>query len=89
MRYDLSRDHVERRGRFTARIRTKGISFAEALHRAWLIRQGRESQYHTRIEQKPRLRQVLPKPVNTWARMESSLGFEVLHGCKALFSTAA
>ena len=56
--------------------KTKGISFAEALHRAWLSAKAEEIN-EKRIQQS--------KAVNTWAGWKQK-GFEVLHGTKALFN---
>ena len=62
----------------------KQISFGEALHRAWLSAKAEEVN-NTRIETAKKALNVT-EPVNTWARWKE-LGFEVIHGSKALFST--
>ena len=62
----------------------KQISFSEALHRAWLSAKAEEVN-NTRIETAKKAANVT-EPVNTCARWKE-LGFEVIHGSKALFST--
>ena len=62
----------------------KQISFGEALHRAWLSAKAEEIN-NTRIETAKKAANVT-EPVNTWARWKE-LGFEVIHGSEALFST--
>ena len=60
----------------------KALTFAEALHRAWLSAKA-EPINAQRIEAARAAAGVL-EPVNTWAGWRS-LGFEVIHGSKALF----
>lgn len=63
--------------------KTKGISFAEALHRAWLSAKAEEIN-EKRIQQS-KAAAGLAEEVNTWAGWKQK-GFEVLHGTKALFN---
>ena len=72
MRYDLSRV-MTKAWKIYRQNKEKGISFAESLHRAWLSIKAKKAANIT-------------EPVNTWARWKE-LGFEVIHGSKALFST--
>lgn len=80
MRYDLSRVMTKA---WKIYSKTKGISFGEALHRAWLSAKA-EKVNNTRIETAKKAANVT-EPVNTWTRWKK-LGFEVVHGSKALFS---
>ena len=59
-----------------------GMSFAEALHRAWLSAKA-EPINAARIEA-ARAEAGISEEVNTWAGWKE-LGFEVIHGMKALF----
>ena len=63
--------------------KTKGISFAEALHRAWLSAKAEEIN-EKRIQQS-KAAAGIAEEVNTWAGWKQK-GFEVLHGTKALFN---
>ena len=82
MRYNLSKVMLKA---WKIYRKTKGISFGEALHRAWLSAKSEEVN-NTRIETAKKAANIT-EPVNTWARWKE-LGFEVIHGSKALFSTA-
>lgn len=63
--------------------KTKGISFAEALHRAWLSAKAEEIN-EKRIQQS-KAAAGIAEEVNTWAGWKQK-GFEVMHGAKALFN---
>lgn len=60
-----------------------GISFAEALHRAWLSAKA-EGINGKRIEQSKAAAGITEK-TNTWAGWRK-LGYKVVHGSKALFT---
>ena len=62
--------------------KTKGISFAEALHRAWLSAKAEEIN-EKRIEQS-KAAAGIAEEVNTWAGWKAA-GYMVEHGAKALF----
>ncbi len=64
--------------------RKGGISFAEALHRAWNSAKA-EPVNASRIEAAKAAAGIL-EPVNTWAGWKAQ-GFFVKHGSKALFCT--
>ena len=63
-------------------FRRGGVSFAEALHRAWLTAKAAPLNAE-RVEQ-AKASAGISEAVNTWARWRD-LGFEVIHGSKALF----
>ena len=63
-------------------FRKGGISFSEALHRAWMSAKA-EPVNAARIEAAKAAAGIV-EAVNTWAGWKS-LGFEVIHGSKALF----
>ena len=58
------------------------ITFAEALHRAWLSEKALEINAE-RIE-KAKMAAGVEEEVNTWSEWKK-LGYEVIHGSKALF----
>lgn len=58
------------------------ISFAEALHRAWLSAKAEEINAE-RIEMSKQAAGVVEE-INTWAGWKK-LGYEVIHGSRALF----
>lgn len=60
----------------------KGISFAESLHRAWLSAKAEEVNAK-RIEDAKQAAGITEE-TNTWAGWKN-LGYEVIHGSKALF----
>ena len=62
--------------------KTKNISFAEALHRAWLSAKAEEVN-NSRVEAAKKAANVT-EPINTWAGWKKA-GYEVIHGSKALF----
>ena len=80
MRYNLSKVMLKA---WKIYRKTKGISFAESLHRAWLSIKD-EKVNNTRIAEAKKAANIT-EPVNTWARWKG-LGFEVIHGSEALFS---
>lgn len=63
-------------------FRKGGMSFAEALHRAWLSAKA-EPVNARRIEDAKQAAGIT-EDVNTWSGWKA-LGFEVIHGMKALF----
>lgn len=63
-------------------FRKGGISFAEALHRAWLSAKA-EPINAARIEE-AKAAAGITEETNTWAGWKA-LGMEVIHGSKALF----
>ncbi len=65
-----------------ALFRKGGISFSEALHRAWMSAKA-EPVNADRIEAAKAAAGIV-EAVNTWAGWKA-LGFEVIHGSKALF----
>lgn len=65
-------------------FRKGGISFSEALHRAWMSAKA-EPVNAARIEAAKAAAGIV-EAVNTWAGWKA-LGFEVIHGSKALFGT--
>lgn len=60
------------------------VTFAEALHRSWLSAKAEEIN-QKRINQSRQAAGVTEE-VNTWAGWKT-LGYEVIHGSKALFGT--
>lgn len=60
------------------------VTFAEALHRSWLSAKAEEIN-QKRIDQSRQAAGVTEE-VNTWAGWKA-LGYEVVHGSKALFGT--
>lgn len=65
--------------------RRGGISFAEALHRAWLTAKAAPLN-EERVAQ-AKAAAGISEAVNTWARWRN-LGYEVIHGSKALFGVS-
>ena len=63
----------------------KGLSFAECLHRAWISEKAQPVNAE-RIEA-AKTAAGISEEVNTWAGWKR-LGFEVIHGSKALFKIA-
>ena len=80
MKWDLRRIML----RAWKNFRKYAISFAEALHRAWLSAKA-ETINAERIEAVKRLIGLEGQTVNTWAGWKA-LGREVIHGEKAVFS---
>lgn len=78
MNYDLSRI-MQRAWR---NFRKGGLSFSEALHRAWLSAKA-EPINAARIAAAKAAAGIM-EAVNTWAEWRRQ-GFEVIHGSKALF----
>lgn len=78
MKYDLTRIML----RAWKNHRKGGMSFAEALHRAWLSAKA-EPINAQRIRNEKAAHGVA-EDVQTWAGWKS-LGYEVIHGSKALF----
>jgi hypothetical protein len=65
--------------------KTKGINFAEALHRAWLSAKAEEINAK-RIENAKQAAGVTEQ-IETYSKWRE-LGYEVLHGSKALFGVS-
>lgn len=82
MKYDLSRIMRRAWRLFRQAAGKAALSFAEALHRAWLSAKAKPVNAQ-RIEAAKAAAGVT-EAVNTWAGWRS-LGFEVVHGSKALF----
>lgn len=81
MKYDL-RAIMTRAWRIFRKRAGAALTFAEALHRAWLSAKA-EPINAERIEAAKAAAGIL-EAVNTWAGWKS-LGYEVVHGSKALF----
>lgn len=81
MKYDL-RKIMTRAWRLFRKGAAEALTFAEALHRAWLSAKA-EPINAQRIEAARAAAGVL-EPVNTWAGWRA-LGYEVIHGSRALF----
>ena len=77
-KYDLS--HIMTRA--WKIFRKAQITFAEALHRSWLSAKAEEINQN-RIEKAKEVAEVTEE-TNTWSEWKK-LGYEVIHGCKALF----
>ena len=78
MKYDLAQIM-----RHAWRIFRKHVlSFAEALHRAWLS--AKAAPINAQRIEAAKAAQAITEDVNTWARWKR-LGYEVIHGSKALF----
>ena len=82
MRYNLSKVMLKA-WKIYRQNKEKGISFSEALRRAWLSAKA-ENVNNTRIETAKKAAGIT-EVTNTWARWKE-LGFEVIHGSKSLFS---
>lgn len=80
MKYNLSKIMLKA---WKVYRKTKNISFAEALHRAWLSAKA-EKVNNYRIETAKKAAGVT-EATNTWDGWKKA-GFEVVHGSKALFS---
>lgn len=65
--------------------KTTGITFGEALHRSWLSEKAKPVNAERVANAKAEA--GVTEEVNTWSEWRK-LGFEVIHGSKALFSTA-
>ena len=81
MKYNL-RKIMLRAWKVYRQNKEKGISFAEALHRAWLSAKAEEVNAK-RIETAKQAAGITEE-TNTWAGWKN-LGYEVIHGSKALF----
>ena len=79
MKYNLSKIMLKAWKNYR---KTKGISFAEALHRAWLSAKAEEIN-EKRIQQS-KAAAGIAEEVNTWAGWKAA-GYMVEHGAKALF----
>lgn len=81
MKYDL-RAIMTRAWKLYRKARAEALTFAEALHRAWLS--AKAEPINTRRIEAAKAAAGILEPVNTWAGWKS-LGYEVIHGSKALF----
>lgn len=81
MKYNL-RKIMLRAWKVYRQNKEKGISFAESLHRAWLSAKAEEVNAK-RIEDAKQAAGITEE-TNTWAGWKN-LGYEVIHGSKALF----
>jgi len=81
MKYNL-RKIMLRAWKVYRQNKEKGISFAESLHRAWLSAKAEEVNAK-RIETAKQAAGITEE-TNTWAGWKN-LGYEVIHGSKALF----
>ena len=63
-------------------FRKMGITFSEALHRAWLS--AKAQPVNTRRIEAAKALAGIVEDCNTWSGWKS-LGYEVIHGSKALF----
>ncbi len=81
MKYNL-RKIMLRAWKVYRQNKEKGISFAESLHRAWLSAKAEEVNAK-RIESAKQAAGITEE-TNTWAGWKN-LGYEVIHGSKALF----
>ena len=79
MKYDLRKIML----RAWKNFRKGGMSFSEALHRAWISAKAAEVNAQ-RIEE-AKAQHGISEAVDTWAGWKKQ-GMEVLHGSKALFS---
>ena len=79
MKYNLSKIMLKA---WKVYRKTKNISFAEALHRAWLSAKAEEVN-NSRVEAAKKAANVT-EPINTQAGWKKA-GYEVIHGSKALF----
>ena len=78
MRYNLSR--IMKRA--WELFRKLGVSFAEALHRSWLSEKAKPVNEQRIAEAKEAA--GITEETNTWSGWRE-LGYEVIHGSKALF----
>ena len=81
MKYNL-RKIMLRAWKVYRQNKEKGINFAESLHRAWLSAKAEEVNAK-RIENAKQAAGITEE-TNTWAGW-NNLGYEVIHGSKALF----
>ena len=80
MKYDLKAIML----RAWKNFRKGGMTFAEALHRSWLSAKAEPVNAQRIADAKAAA--GIREDVNTWAGWKS-LGYEVIHGSKALFKT--
>ena len=83
-RYDLSKIMTRAWRIFRKAASKAAVTFAEALHRAWLSAKA-EPINAARVEA-ARAAAGISEECNTWAGWKA-LGYEVIHGSKALFQT--
>lgn len=80
MKYDLSHIMKKAWGIF----RKGNMEFAEALHRAWLS--AKVKMLNAKRIEEAKASADVTEEVNTWSAWKN-LGYEVIHGSRALFST--
>ena len=78
MKYDLRAIML----RAWKNFRKGGITFSEALHRAWLT--AKAEPINARIIEEAKAVAGIEEETNTWAGWREA-GYEVIHGMKALF----
>ena len=78
MKYDLRAIML----RAWKNFRKGGMTFSEALHRAWLT--AKAEPINTRIIEEAKAAAGIEEETNTWAGWREA-GYEVIHGMKALF----
>ena len=81
MKYNL-RKIMLRAWKVYRQNKEKGISFAESLHRAWLSAKAEE--VNAKRIKTAKQAAGITEETNTWAGWKN-LGYEVIHGSKALF----
>lgn len=81
-RYNLSKIMTKAWAIFRRAAKKAAISFSEALHRAWLSAKS-EPINAARVEA-AKVEANISEECNTWAGWKS-LGYEVIHGSKAIF----
>lgn len=81
MKYNLSKIMLKA-WKIYRQNKSKGICFGEALHRAWLSAKAEE--VNTKRIETAKLVAGITEETNTWSGWKT-LGYEVLHGSKALF----
>ena len=79
MKYNLSKIMLKA---WKVYRKTKNISFAEALHRAWLSAKAEE--FNTKSIEVEKLAASITEETNTFAKWKE-LGYKVKHGASALF----
>jgi hypothetical protein len=79
MKYNLSKIMLRA---WTNYRKHSNLTFAECLHRAWLSAKAEEVNAF-RVE-RAKTAAGVTEETNTWAGWQK-LGYEVIHGCKALF----
>ena len=79
MKYDLSKIMLRAWKNYR---KNKELSFGECLHRAWLTAKAEE--VNTKRIEDAKMAAGIDEEINTWSGWKQ-LGYEVIHGSKALF----